>query len=103
MLTYAELWEQASKIAATLRIVCDPEECFVGFWADRGITSFAAMLGILAAGRAYFPLNPKFPIQRTLEVVRLAGCRTVISPQQCADIAVQVANAVSGITTSTGS
>src|SRR5262249_32932410 len=44
---------------------------------------YASVLGILATGRGYVPLNPKFPIERTLAMLQASGCSTVIAGQEC--------------------
>ena len=50
----------------------------VGVLARRGLAAFAGLLGVLASGRSYVPINPKFPAERNRTVIRLAGLDTVI-------------------------
>jgi amino acid adenylation domain-containing protein len=83
-LGYAQLWEQASRIAAALDSHCDPAAPLVALLANRSVTAYAGILGILATGRGYVPLNPKFPTERTLTMLTASGCTTVIAGAECA-------------------
>jgi amino acid adenylation domain-containing protein len=85
--TYAQLWKRASGIAAALEEHTDSTPPLVALLANRSVTAYAGILGILAAGRGYVPLNPKFPSQRTLAMLKASGCRTVIVGSECANAA----------------
>src|SRR5262245_32178986 len=86
-LTYAQLWDQASRIAAALEKHTESTPPLAGLLANRSVTAYAGILGILAAGRGYVPLNPKFPAQRTSAMLKASGCNTVIVGSECADAA----------------
>ncbi len=64
-LTYRELGQAASNIAATILEHDRERNALAALFAHRSVTAYAGILGILAAGRGYVPLNPKFPIERT--------------------------------------
>src|SRR5450755_1586220 len=85
-LTYEQLWNYAGKIAASLKQNLDASEKVVAVLADRSVGAYAGIIAGLASGRGYVPLNPKFPLERTLVMLRASGCRTVIVGQECAAI-----------------
>ncbi len=84
-LTYAELWERAGRIANSLNECVDPGAPLVALFANRSVTAYAGILGILAAGRGYVPLNPKFPVDRTLSMLSASGCKAVIVGSECGE------------------
>jgi amino acid adenylation domain-containing protein len=77
-LSYLALQRLAGKIAST--ILQHEHEGFplVALLAHRSKTAYASILGILAAGKGYVPLNPKFPVERTRRMLALSGCGMVI-------------------------
>ncbi len=84
ILTYEQLWNYAGKITASLNETLGPEEGVVAILASRSVAAYGGILGILASGRGYCPLNPKFPLDRTLVMLKASGCRTLIVGQECA-------------------
>jgi amino acid adenylation domain-containing protein len=84
-LTYEQLWNYAGGIAACLRETLDPSEKVVAVLADRSVGAYGGILGVLGSGRGYVPLNPKFPLERTLVMLRASGCTTVIVGEECAE------------------
>lgn len=83
--TYAQLWDVASQLGAAVRQRSEPSDGVVAILASRSVTAYAGILGILASGRGYVPLNPKFPIERTLAMLKASGCSTVIVGQECSE------------------
>jgi amino acid adenylation domain-containing protein len=65
--SYAALSDALTAIAG--QIESAPYSDFVCVLGYRSLGSFAGSLGALAAGRAFVPLNPKFPVQRTLRMI----------------------------------
>src|SRR5436853_625374 len=63
-LSYAELDQQANRLAQYLRELGVKPDARVGICADRGLEMIVAMLGILKAGSAYMPLDPGYPVER---------------------------------------
>jgi len=63
-ITFAELEERASRLAAYLRSAGISPGAFVGICLSRSIDMVVALLGILKAGAAYLPLDPAFPLDR---------------------------------------
>jgi amino acid adenylation domain-containing protein len=85
-LTYEELWNYAGRIVASLKEVADRSENVIAVLADRSIAAYGGILGVLASGRGYVPLNPKFPIERTIAMLRASGCNTLVVGQECTAI-----------------
>ncbi len=83
-LSYEQLWNYAGRVTACLKNTLDPSEKVVAVLADRSIGAYGGILGVLGAGRGYVPLNPKFPLERTLIMLRASGCKTVVVGQECA-------------------
>jgi len=83
-LSYEQLWNYAGRITACLKDTLDPSEKVVAVLADRSIGAYGGILGVLGSGRGYVPLNPKFPLDRTLVMLRASGCKTLVVGQECA-------------------
>lgn len=75
--TYAELREAAARIADDLGRAGD-DRPFAAVNADKSPECYAGILGILMAGKAYLPLNPKFPGSRNRFMMEKAGVRSLI-------------------------
>jgi len=83
-LSYEQLWNYAGRITACLNNTLDPSEKVVAVLANRSLGAYGGILGVLASGRGYVPLNPKFPLERTLVMLKASGCKTLIVGQECA-------------------
>ncbi len=83
-LNYEQLWNYAGRISACLKENLDPSEKVVAVLADRSVGAYGGILGVLASGRGYVPLNPKFPLERTLVMLRASGCKTLVVGRECA-------------------
>jgi len=82
-LSYGQLSCKAQSIAlAILKTEEDPYP-LAALLAYRSVTAYAGVLGILASGKGYVPLNPKFPIERTRTMLLLAGCSTLVVGTEC--------------------
>ena len=79
-LTYGALAEQALALAAAVG-----EARICGLLAQRSDSAYAGVLGALAAGAAYVPLNPAFPPARNAYIAHKAGIHTLIVGPECAD------------------
>ncbi len=83
-LSYEQLWNYAGRVTACLKEILNPSEKVVAVLADRSVAAYGGILGVLGSGRGYVPLNPKFPLERTLVMLRASGCKTVVVGQECA-------------------
>src|ERR1700751_1514785 len=64
-LTYSSLRRLAGRIRSAILENEDTRSPFVAVLAHWSQTAYAGILGSLGAGKAYVPLNPKFPLGRT--------------------------------------
>jgi amino acid adenylation domain-containing protein len=86
--TYAELNDRADRLARALVDVGEAgggPEAPVAVWADRGLDFLAAVVGILKAGRAYLPLDPRQPAPRLLRMLEQGRCRLVLAGEEHLD------------------
>ncbi|MEV3982560.1 AMP-binding protein [Nonomuraea sp. NPDC049758] len=74
-ITYAELAEWVRAIARRL----GPGPGAVGVLTSRTPVTVAALLGTLAAGGAYVPVDPAHPRARRQAMLAAAGCRTLVA------------------------
>jgi amino acid adenylation domain-containing protein len=85
-LTYAELDERASRIAAYLRTVGVTEGDRVGIIAPKGADVVACLFGIMKAGAAYVPADYTAPAARNRTVLSDCSVTVAILAPACADI-----------------
>ena len=64
-LSYRELHDRASCLAAQLRQRGVQRESLVGIYLDRSVDMVVALWAVLQAGAAYVPLDPGYPRERT--------------------------------------
>jgi amino acid adenylation domain-containing protein len=78
-LTYGDLWARSRRLARRLRGmgVADGER--VGVWIERSPELVVAILGVLAAGAAYVPLDPDYPEDRLRFMLADAAVARVVS------------------------
>jgi len=69
-LTYGELNRRANRLAHHLRELGVGPDARVGICVERGPELMVAVLGVLKAGGAYLPLDPGYPRERLLDMVR---------------------------------
>ena len=84
-LSYAGLRAIVCRTASAIQTLQRDRDSFplVAVWAHRSKTAYAGVLGSLGAGKGYVPLNPKFPLERTLQMLALSGCTVVIVGREC--------------------
>jgi nonribosomal peptide synthetase DhbF len=73
--TYGELAAQAGRVALLVQQAATGDDPLVALEVGRGRAAVAAMLGVLAAGRAYVPIDPDYPAARRAFLRRDAGAR----------------------------
>lgn len=85
-LTYLALNRLADKIAAALRARDLGPGCLVALYSEKSVRLFAAMLGVLKAGAAYVPIDPKAPLARIASIIDDAGIPLVLADTDLARI-----------------
>lgn len=78
-ISYRELNRQANRIAHGIISLDLGPESIVGVHLQRSPRMIAALLGILKAGCAYLPLDPKYPADRLRVMIEDSGCTVVLS------------------------
>jgi surfactin family lipopeptide synthetase A len=78
-LTYRELDQRANQLARHLRKRGVGPEVLVGLSLDRGAAMVVTLLGVLKAGAAYVPLDPRVPDDRISFMMADAQPRVVIT------------------------
>jgi len=81
--TYQQLGNIVSRIATMIRDARPANQELAAILAYRSIAAYAGVLGILASGRGYVPLNPRFPAERTLSMLTLSQTDVVIIGREC--------------------
>ncbi len=79
--TYAELWDDATKLAGALREAGVGPGDQVAIWATRTGPVVAAMLAAMVLGAAYTPIDPTYPANRVRRILEVADPRVIV----CAD------------------
>ena len=83
-LTYRTLTQRANGLAEQLRALGAGPESRVAILADRSADSIVGVLGILAAGAAYVPLDPAYPDDRLGYVLDDAEVLALVAPSALA-------------------
>ncbi|MEU6542798.1 amino acid adenylation domain-containing protein [Streptomyces sp. NPDC046859] len=77
-ITYAGLVTRAAGVAARLRAAGTATGAVVALLAEPGVPFVAGVLGVLAAGGAYLPLDPAAPAARNAALLRDSGARHLL-------------------------
>jgi amino acid adenylation domain-containing protein len=96
VLRYGELARAAGGVAARLRGTRpqpDPPAGRVGLLLDHGTDMVASILGSLAAGWCYVPLDPTYPVDRLRVMAAQAGVGVILTHRRHRDLAGAVATA----------
>ncbi|HSF42718.1 MAG TPA: amino acid adenylation domain-containing protein [Thermoanaerobaculia bacterium] len=80
-LTYSELETQVNCLACHLQRMGIEPEVRVGLFVERSIEMLVGMLGILAAGGAYVPIDPSYPEERLRHVLEDAEIPVLLSQE----------------------
>jgi amino acid adenylation domain-containing protein len=80
-LTYGELAERSSRLASDLRARGKGPGSVVGICLDRSPELFVSIVGVLASGAAYLPLDPSSPDDRVRYLIEHAGVELVLSDE----------------------
>jgi len=80
--TYAELGNEASKVANYLRRLGVGPETYVPVCLEKSKWMMVAILGVILAGGAYVPLDPKHPISRHHEIAEDVQASVVLCSAQ---------------------
>ncbi len=84
-LSYAELEREANRLAGHLRRRGVGPEARVAVCLERGADGVVALLGVLAAGGVYVPLDPAYPAERLAYVLADSGARLLLTRRPLLD------------------
>ena len=85
LLTYSDLAQRSAALAAAITAAGLTDPARIGIVSDQDAGVPAAMLGILRAGHAYVPLDPRQPVVRLGEIARQASLSAIVAgPAQIA-------------------
>ncbi|HEY0190807.1 MAG TPA: amino acid adenylation domain-containing protein [Kofleriaceae bacterium] len=96
-LTYRQLADRSAAIAAELRAAGVHAGHRVGLLVERDLDLLPAVVGALAAGAAYVPLDPGFPADRLRFMVEDAEVAAIVTTTAVAAHASQVIGAVPAV------
>lgn len=80
-LTYRELGERSSTLAAFLRYLGAAPDDPVGLFVEPSIELVVSVWGILLSGSAYLPLLPEYPEERLRSMVEDARARIIVAQE----------------------
>ena len=83
--TFGELNARANRLAHHLRGRGVGPEMRVAICVERSIEMIVALLGVLKAGAAYVPLEPKSPAERTSFILEDSQARLLLTQHRCKD------------------
>lgn len=83
-LTYAELNEQANRLAHHLRRHGVTRNSLVGVHLEHSLEMLVALLGILKAGGSYVPIDPSYPANRIQHILDDSGVHLVLTDRSLA-------------------
>lgn len=69
-ISYAELDTKAEAVAGAILNLTQGEQQVVGLCIDRSMDMIIGLLGILRAGCAYLPIDPEYPMDRRIYMLR---------------------------------
>lgn len=77
-LTYQNLWDKSQNAARSLRSIGVDEKSCVALLLPRSIELIVAIIGVLRAGSAYIPIDPKYPAKRIDRILNDSEAKVVI-------------------------
>lgn len=86
-LTYAELEEQASRLASHLRHLEIKPGVIVPFAFRKSVWAVVSMLAILKAGGAPVALSPEYPLARSKAIIQSTGAKLLLADHDLASMA----------------
>lgn len=91
-LSYAELAGRSNQLAHLLRGQGIGHRDRVGVFLDKSLETPLAIYGILKAGAAYVPLDPRSPVTRLVGIIRDCGLKGIVSQENKAGVLRDVAS-----------
>jgi len=80
-LSYEQLEQRATRLAGLLQSLGVGPDVIVGLYFNRSMAMIVGALAILKAGGAYLPLDPNYPTERLLFMLKDAGASILVTGQ----------------------
>jgi amino acid adenylation domain-containing protein len=80
-LNYESLLAKVQQLSNRLKVSAADED-LIGVSTSRSIDMVVAVLAVLAAGKAYLPLDPAYPVQRLQQMITDSGIKTCLAPTE---------------------
>jgi amino acid adenylation domain-containing protein len=84
-MSYGELERCSNNLASRLMASGVGPGDIIGIFFERNCQAIIGMLGVLKAGAAYLPLDPKYPMERLRFMIEDSGCVLVLTELKIAD------------------
>ncbi len=84
-LSYQELDRRANRLAHILQSLGVGPDVVVGLYLDRSLAMIVGALAILKAGGAYLPLDPSYPAERLMFLLKDAQAPILVTGQHMVD------------------
>ena len=81
-LSYGELWARAALVAANISQHVPKPGSIIAVALPRSAEFIGALLGVLRAGHAFLPIDPRLPTDRIQFLIENSGCELVITSDQ---------------------
>jgi len=94
--TYAGLKSYAERLARAILAQETRSVPLAAVMGYRSFSSYASVLGVLAAGKGYVPLNPTFPPERLRRMLTLSGVEVLVASAEALELLGQVLEGVEG-------
>jgi len=96
--SYEQVAESSYTIAAVIRNLGQNASRFIGLFCHRSLIAYTGLAGILLAGHAYMPLNPKLPVERLEKMLDISSCDTLILGEESVETFAEFSDALSNLT-----
>lgn len=79
-------WGETGKMSNSIANELEGREgTYVALLGYRSIEAYTGIFGIILSGRAYTPLNPRFPAERNRKMLTASGAKQMILTPECVD------------------
>jgi tyrocidine synthetase-3 len=89
--TYRELNEKANQLAALLKTLGIGGDRLVGILQERSVSMVESILAVWKSGGAYIPIDPQYPIRRTIGILDDSGAGVLITRSEYPEPALEQA------------
>lgn len=84
-ISYAELNDQANRIARFLANHYNVDGSFISVLMNRTPLFAASILAIWKLGKAYIPIDPEYPDQRIMDILNDSGVELLLTTEDCSE------------------